>query len=213
MIIETAPTFTGNTVIISKNEIIAGLSTNKTLAKLAKQFLKIKNDDLYMDLLQELYLFLLSKPDKLILELHHKGQLIFYSIKFLKLQTASTRSPFINQNLKQNRNEIRMALPHIDHLPNIKEDTESGLTTLDQLKILLPQIKDIMKNEMHWYDLRILELYLREGTTMRSLSQELKIPKTSLFETLYKAAEQIKSRLNEKDKNGFTSFDHINTEE
>ncbi|QDP51096.1 MAG: hypothetical protein Unbinned3907contig1000_39 [Prokaryotic dsDNA virus sp.] len=76
-----------------------------------------------------------------------------------------------------------------------------GSENVRAYNILLQKVEDEL-NEWHWYDKLLFEIYLKEGRSMRILSNETGISLTSVFNTL----KNCKLRLKEKVGEDFIDF-------
>lgn len=99
----------------SKNDIIQELYENKDIPKIIWKIIasnKNKLDSEFADdLIQDIYLTLLSKDDDLIIDLYYKNQLGFYILKITRNQLLSKTSPYYCKyikpiHLKRSLNEI-----------------------------------------------------------------------------------------------------------
>lgn len=75
-------------------------------------------------------------------------------------------------------------------------DLEDEIQKSDQLTNLELVLQD--PKVMDWYDKRILKEHYIEGVSMRRIGRETKIGFPSIYNTVKKAREQLKTALNEK---------------
>ena len=87
---------------MTKMEIIDELSKEGTVEKIIYKLLPASKNrfDCPDDLVQDIYLLLLEKDDKLIIDLYNKGELGFYLLKIAKNQLLSTNSPYFYTYVK-----------------------------------------------------------------------------------------------------------------
>jgi DNA-directed RNA polymerase specialized sigma24 family protein len=62
----------------------------------------------------------------------------------------------------------------------------------------LEQIDNTLEKDFSWYDSKIFQLYYYEGNTLDSLAEKTKISRNSLFSTIDKVRNILKTKLNEE---------------
>ena len=87
---------------MNKLEIVDELSKNNTVEKIVYKLLPASKNrfDCPDDLVQDIYVLLLEKDDKLIIDLYNKGELGFYLLKIARNQLLSTNSPYYTKYIK-----------------------------------------------------------------------------------------------------------------
>ena len=87
---------------MTKWEIIDELSRTNTVEKIIYKLLPTSKNqfDCPDDLIQDIYVLLLEKDDKLIIDLYNKGELGFYLLKIAKNQLLSANSPYFYKYIK-----------------------------------------------------------------------------------------------------------------
>ena len=87
---------------MTKYEIIDELSKDSTVEKIIYKLLPASKNrfDYPDDLVQDIYVLLLEKDDKLIIDLYNKGELGFYLLKIAKNQLLSANSPYFYMYVK-----------------------------------------------------------------------------------------------------------------
>lgn len=87
---------------MTKLEIIDELSRSNTVEKIIYKLLPCSKNpfDYPEDLIQDIYLLLLEKDDKLIIDLYNKGELGFYLLKVIRNQMISQNSPYYTKYIK-----------------------------------------------------------------------------------------------------------------
>ena len=87
---------------MTKYEIIDGLSKDSIVEKIIYKLLPASKNmfDCPEDLVQDIYVLLLEKDDKLIIDLYNKGELGFYLLKIAKNQLLSANSPYFYTYVK-----------------------------------------------------------------------------------------------------------------
>ena len=87
---------------MTKYEIIDELSKDSTVEKIIYKLLPASKNrfDCPEDLVQDIYVLLLEKDDKLIIDLYNKGELGFYLLRIAKNQLLSANSPYFYKYIK-----------------------------------------------------------------------------------------------------------------
>ena len=87
---------------MTKYEIIDELSKDSTVEKIIYKLLPASKNrfDCPEDLVQDIYVLLLEKDDKLIIDLYNKGELGYYLLKIAKNQLLSANSPYYYKYIK-----------------------------------------------------------------------------------------------------------------
>ena len=87
---------------MTKYEIIDKLSKDNTVEKIIYKLLPASKNrfDCPEDLVQDIYVLLLEKDDKLIIDLYNKGELGFYLLRIAKNQLLSANSPYYYKYIK-----------------------------------------------------------------------------------------------------------------
>lgn len=81
---------------MNKTQIIDQLANNKEVEKIVTKMSRSSKNpfDCLDDLVQDIYVILLSKPDSLIEGLYSRGELGFYVLTIVKNQLLSDHSPY-----------------------------------------------------------------------------------------------------------------------
>ena len=87
---------------MNKWEIVDELSRTNTVEKIIYKLLPASKNrfDCPDDLVQDIYVLLLEKDDKLIIDLYNKGELGFYLLKIARNQLLSANSPYSTKYIK-----------------------------------------------------------------------------------------------------------------
>ena len=87
---------------MTKWEIVDELSRSNTVEKIIYKLLPASKNrfDCPDDLVQDIYVLLLEKDDKLIIDLYNKGELGFYLLKIARNQLLSKNSPYYTKYIK-----------------------------------------------------------------------------------------------------------------
>ena len=87
---------------MTKYDIIDELSKDNTVEKIIYKLLPASKNrfDCPEDLVQDIYVLLLEKDDKLIVDLYNKGELGYYLLRIAKNQLLSANSPYFYKYIK-----------------------------------------------------------------------------------------------------------------
>ena len=87
---------------MTKFEVVDELSRSNTVEKIIYKLLPASKNrfDCPDDLVQDIYVLLLEKDDKLIIDLYNKGELGFYLLKIARNQLLSKNSPYYTKYIK-----------------------------------------------------------------------------------------------------------------
>ena len=87
---------------MTKWEIVDELSRTNTVEKIIYKLLPCSKNpfDFPEDLIQDIYVLLLEKDDKLIIDLYNKGELGFYLLKVARNQLLSKNSPYYTKYIR-----------------------------------------------------------------------------------------------------------------
>ena len=87
---------------MNKWEIIDELSRSNTVEKIIFKLLSCSKNpfDCPEDLIQDIYLLLLEKSDKLIVDLYERGELAYYLLRVARNQLLSKNSPYYTKYIR-----------------------------------------------------------------------------------------------------------------
>lgn len=89
---------------MSKNDVIKDLAATATVEKIVYKMLSSSKNriDAPDDLVQDIYIYLLEKPDDLICKLYQKGELGYYILRMTKNQLFSDHSYYFYNYVRFN---------------------------------------------------------------------------------------------------------------
>jgi hypothetical protein len=163
---------------LTKNDIIAGLYTDKDIDNAIK---KMQPFELQDDLRQEMFMVLCEMDEAKFMSMHNGGFLKFYLVRTMLSMIKSDRSTFFN---KFRRVFTEWTEKH--DAPDVSDTIQTDEITVklnNSLKIL------------HWYELEILRLYSENGQNIMSLSRDTGIPYRSLMKTIKKTKTLLKYKI------------------
>ena len=175
------------------------------ISKLSNFFRKIcrgisKDSVAIDDAVQELMLYFLSMNPVSLKNIYDKDGVLGikkYGAVVLKRALTSKRSPFYYKYMKYYTNLYGVNMTNTSQnnfhksIYNLPEEIE-----IDYNEINLNKIDSIL-DDVHWYDKGVFELYYHEGNTLDSLARKTGISRNSLFNTIDKVREFIKSKIEE----------------
>ena len=87
---------------MTKYEVINIIAREHLVERIVNKLLSSSKNpfDCPEDLIQDVYLLLLEKDDKLIIDLYNKGELGFYLLRIAKNQLLSANSPYYYKYIK-----------------------------------------------------------------------------------------------------------------
>jgi|GEM_PF-1881094 len=144
-----------------------------------------KNHSLTKDLLHDCILQILEK-DKITLREYTYEQIKYYIVSVIRLNWFSKTSPFYYR--------IRREFKLYNEFP-----TNFDLPDTQQLEFEIQVIYDILEegwSELDWFHKSIMELYLTLGSIAK-LSEQTKIPISSIRRYIKESREKIKSNFKE----------------
>lgn len=89
---------------LTKNKIVEMLALSGKVEEMISNITKTPASEDIIDLAQDIYLELLQKPDDLILELHSKGELLYFIVKVITNNIYSQNSPYYYKYMRYNKN-------------------------------------------------------------------------------------------------------------
>ena len=132
------------------------------------------------DLIQEVYVYLMEMKD--IEKIRYNGTVnLFYIYKTIK-------SKFLNSIKKSKKITI---LPIEEDFLEI-EDLEYDIEKDAEFEVMLEKTKHLLENQVHWFDARLLSIYLEESHSIASLHKTTGISKSSIWTSLNKTKTFIK---------------------
>lgn len=185
----------------TKNDVINNIARDKKLIKEIQGICKTNKID---DLLQELYLILLTKKDELITNLNERGEVKFYIIRVIMSQYFSTSSKYyelfkkqngyiadFNEEFSEEKQENVISKMSMEDYYKTEEDNEKAKNEREKLLFIQQQLE-----KENWYDREIFERYMGEKTSFTKLSKKLNISRNSLWNTVDKVKKTIKKNGN-----------------
>jgi RNA polymerase sigma-70 factor (ECF subfamily) len=149
----------------------------------------LKNKHLAEDVVQDVFLQLLSSNSNHLLWIFDKGKGISYINKIIAVRCLSKKSQFYKQQVQYVKSKINVSEQELEYLYN-KLNTES----ISLSKVLRQKIKNVIDG-FDEYEKNLFLLYYESGMTYTELSKEIGIPKISIYNTVRKVKKQIKKQL------------------
>ena len=190
-------TYNANT----KNDIVSELSIDLAFIKNLKKIAKLRDDDTLNDLMQELYVILLTKPDELIIQLNKKDELKYFIIKIVQVMVFGKSKQYFNKkNLLTYLDDLELK----DSEGNIIKNTEQNEALAiyndikatevedDRIRIINEIINDNKnKNKRNKYTYTLFDIYVYNDKTYKELEKEIDIKAVSIWNAVTKTKQNI----------------------
>ena len=152
-----------------RDKAVIDLIGDEELRELAQKICSVPDD-----LIQEVALVIMEMPQEKWLQINEGGYLRFYVVRTMINMATSPRSSFSK-------------LYDLHNYEQIDYDREE----YDQEKEDDLQLLETLIGELHWYDRKILELWLEEGS-YRKVAARVDIPFKSIGNSVKRALETLK---------------------
>jgi RNA polymerase sigma factor (sigma-70 family) len=140
------------------------------------------------DLLQEVFLQLLEMKNLEKIIYDNNDLNLFYIFKIIK-------SKFLNNE------KTKKKLVILEVNESIYENTESSEYSYEgdeNTEKLLQLVNEVLDNELHWFDSKLIKTYIDEEHSIQSLHECTNISRNTIFNSLTKSKKYIKQKANEK---------------
>ena len=156
---------------------------------------KTKDKFLSEDLVQEVFLQLLTMNHHKLLIILDGGKIKTYICKIMMVKYYSNKSQFHKKYVRYNNLKIRPVNndSFIEKMINEQSEYQDGILEMEH------KISQCLKT-MDVYDAKVFNLYYETGLSFKKLEKETGISQRSLRNTITKVKEQIKNILNEAKK-------------
>ena len=153
-----------------RDKAVIDLITDEELRELADKICSVPDD-----LIQEVALVLMELPKEKWQQINEGGYLRFYVVRTMLNMATSPRSSFSKLYNLHNYEQIDYDREEYD------EEKEADL-----------QLLETLMEELHWYDKKILEMWLEEGS-YRKVAAKVDIPFKSIGNSVKRALETLKN--------------------
>ena len=153
-----------------RDQAIIDLLGDQELRELATKICSIPDD-----LIQEVALVLMEMPHEKWEQINEGGYLRYYVVRTMLNMATSPRSSFSKLYNLHNYEKIDYDREEYD------EEKEEDL-----------QLLETLMQELHWYDRKILEMWLEEGS-YRKVSKKVDIPFKSIGNSVKRALETLRA--------------------
>jgi len=169
----------------TKNQIIDAFARDKQMRKEIERFCKSSNID---DLLQMTYLYLLEKPESLIIDLNTNKKLKWFIFMIIKKQFLLSTSPYSRQyNTKINKLS--------DDISNINIDNGVSDNGQDWDVEALNNLVNKELDKMTYYEKKIFELVAYSDKYCNELAKDINIKGYSIWYTFNKVKKKLKKKI------------------
>ena len=152
-----------------RDKAVIDLIGDEELRELAQKICSVPDD-----LIQEVALVIIEMPQEKWLQINEGGYLRFYVVRTMLNMATSPRSSFSKLYDLHNYEKIDYDREDYD------EEKEADL-----------QLLETLMEELHWYDKKILEMWLEEGS-YRKVAARVDIPFKSIGNSVKRALETLK---------------------
>ena len=152
-----------------KDKAVIDLIGDNELWELAQKICSVPDD-----LIQEVALVLMELPEEKWQQINEGGYLRYYVVRTMLNMATSPRSSFSKLYNLYNYEQIDYDREDYD------EEKEADL-----------QLLETLMEELHWYDRKILEMWLEEGS-YRKVAAKVDIPFKSIGNSVKRALETLK---------------------
>ena len=152
---------------------------------------KTKDTFLAEDLVQEVFLQLLTMNHHKLLIILDGGKIKTYVCKIMLVKYFSKKSQFHKKNVKYKNNKVRPT----NNNSFIEKKINEQIEHTDNVDDMLAKIDNCLKT-MDAYDTKVFKLYYETGLSFRKLEEETGISQRSLRNTITKVRDNIKIQLN-----------------
>jgi len=135
------------------------------------------------------FLQLLTSNSNHLLWIFDTGKGVSYINKIIAVRCLSKKSQFYKQQITYIKSKVDVNERELEYLYNIFNNSSISLSEVLTNKIL--KIIDTFDD----YEKNLFLLYYESGMTYKELSQEVGIPKISIYNTVRKVQKKIKERL------------------
>lgn len=149
----------------------------------------LKNKHLAEDVVQDVFLQLLSSNSNHLLWIFDTGKGVSYINKIIAVRCLSKKSQFYKQQVQYIKQKINVSEQELEYLYN-KVNTES----ISVAEVLTNSVLKAISTYDE-YEKNLFLLYYESGMTYTELSKEIGIPKISIYNTVRKVRKQIKKQL------------------
>ncbi|QDP57728.1 MAG: hypothetical protein Unbinned6486contig1001_43 [Prokaryotic dsDNA virus sp.] len=146
----------------------------------------LKNKSLAEDVVQDVFLQLISSNSNHLVWIYGNGKGLSYLNKIIAVRCLSKKSKFYKEQILYQKNKLPTSESELEYLYN---KTNLEQTIVD--KKLLKKIHLIV-NTFDEYEKNLFLLYYESEMTYKELSEEIGIPKISIYNTVRKVTKKIK---------------------
>lgn len=152
-------------------------------------FSLLKDNYLAEDVVQDVFLQLLTSNSNHLLWIFDTGKGVSYINKIIAVRCLSKKSQFYKQQVRYIKAKINVSESELEYLYNKINNDSISLSELLKNKVL-----EIIST-FEEYERSLFLLYYESGMTYQELSDELQIPKISIYNTVRKVKHKIKEQI------------------
>ncbi len=149
----------------------------------------LKDKALAEDIVQDVFLQLLTSNSNHLIWIFSEGKGVSYINKIIAVRCLSKKSQFYKKNILYVKNKIKVEPKELEYLYHKIHAENFSVSNL-----LLDKINKELK-KFSEYERDLFLLYYESGFTYEELSKEVGIPKISIYNTIRKVKKKIKQNI------------------
>tara|TARA_R100001244_G_C5118351_1_gene122897 strand:+ start:176 stop:628 length:453 start_codon:yes stop_codon:yes gene_type:complete len=150
----------------------------------------LRDKDLAEDVVQDVFLQLMTSNSNHLLWIFDTGKGVSYVNKIVAVRCLSKKSQFYKQQIEYIKKKVKnISERELEYFCNLKNNTSISIS-----EILVNNILKIIST-FDKYERDLFLLYYDSGMTYEELSKETGIPKISIYNTVRKVQKQIKEKV------------------
>jgi len=153
------------------------------LLKVATRYVKENGGDL----LNDLAIFYLEKPNEKLEEMCKNGELMSYICRTMAICGFSKTTRYYYKYLKHREKLVNYPLALLRTKEEVIENEREPKETLDFINSIL--------QEIDWFESEVFRIYYMHNHSLKTLSDATGISKSTLYNALKKAQEEIKEKV------------------
>ena len=183
----------------SWSDIVNHMAYNRTVEAIVRNITP-NNDNFTSDLSQDIYLSLLDKPrtkQQQLKSIFIKGDINFYVTRIVLTQIKSKNSETWRKYRKQTAPNFLTQGDYPETSAYLFEELLETVTDDNVIDRFPGTVKDMILSALtattsDWYNINLCHRHLIEGQTLSSISNQTKIPLSSVFKTINNQRHKMK---------------------
>lgn len=142
-----------------------------------------KSKEIGQELVQELFIILLEKDDKLLKRLVEENKAESYCLQIMKTQLYSKNSDFYKKEMRWRKNKTTIGL---------EEKLQDPFNEIDFLKMVDIEKVDLLIKRLPFFEREVFRVYYGYGLSLTKFSKQSGISRKTIYNTLQKVKSYIK---------------------